>query len=46
MAASFGPGYSGDIGVAQLNGGGVFLRGQYNSYPAGAVEIPMLVPQA
>ena len=46
VAASFGPGYSGDIGVAQLDGGGVFLRGQYSGYPTGAVEIPMLVPQA
>lgn len=44
--ASFGPGYSGHIGVAQLDGGGVFLRGQYSGYPAGAVEIPMQGPQA
>ena len=41
VAASFGPGYSGHIGVAQLEGGGVFLRGQYSGYPAGSVEIPL-----
>ena len=46
VAESFGPGYSGHIGVAQLDGGGVFLRGQYSGYPTGSVEIPRLVPQA
>lgn len=46
VAASFGPGYSGNIGVAQLDGGGVFLRGQYSGYPTGSVEIPMLASQA
>lgn len=46
VAASFGPGYSGHIGVAQLDGGGVFLRGQGTGYPTGAVEIPMLTSQA
>jgi hypothetical protein len=40
MAASFGPGFSGHIGVAQT-AEGVFLRGQYSGYPTGAVEIPM-----
>ncbi len=46
VAASFGPGYSGHIGVAQLEGGGVFLRGQYSGYPTHSVEIPMQGPQA
>ena len=41
VAASFGPGYSGHIGVARLAEGGVFLRGQYSGYPADSTEIPM-----
>lgn len=41
VAASFGPGFSGHIGVAQTAEGGVFLRGQYSGYPAGSMEIPM-----
>ena len=41
VAASFGPGFSGHIGVAQLEGGGVFLRGAYTGYPTGSVEIPL-----
>ncbi len=45
VAASFGPGYSGHIGIAQT-AEGVFLRGNYTSYPSGATEIPLLVPQA
>ena len=45
VAASFGPGYSGHIGVAQT-AEGVFLRGQYSGYSTGAVEIPMQGPQA
>ncbi len=44
-AASFGPGFSGHIGVAQT-AEGVFLRGQYTGYPAGAVEIPVQGPAA
>lgn len=39
-AASFGTGYSG-IGVAQMAGGGVFLRGEYSAYPTNSTEIPM-----
>ena len=45
-ASSFGPGFSGHIGVAQLDGGGVFLRGQYDGYPASSTEIPMQASQA
>ncbi len=45
VAASFGPGYSGHIGIAQT-AEGVFLRGQYTGYPTGATEIPMQTSQA
>ena len=44
VAASFGPGYSSHIGVAQT-AEGVFLRGQSGGYPTGAVEIPVQTPQ-
>ncbi len=44
VAASFGPGYSGHIGIAQT-AEGVFLRGNYTSYPSGATEIPMQTSQ-
>ena len=44
-AASFGPGYSGNIGIAQT-AEGVFLRGDYTGYPAGATEIPLRTASA
>lgn len=45
VAASFGPGLSGHIGVAQT-AEGVFLRGQYSGYPDGSTEIPLLASPA
>ena len=45
VAASFGPGYSGHIGIAQT-AEGVFLRGQYTGYPTGSTEIPIQTPPA
>lgn len=44
-AASFGPGFSGHIGVAQT-AEGVFLRGQGAGYPTGATEIPLQTSSA
>ena len=44
MATSFGPGFSGHIGIAQT-AEGVFLRGYYTGYPTGAVEIPVQASQ-
>ncbi len=45
VAASFGPGFSGHIGIAQT-AEGVFLRGQGTGYPTGAMEVPVQASQS